>query len=177
MKISSVLLASVGLSLAACSSGAGDFVVGGPVAPPEKPLYQPFVPDEKAMDDFILAAGSNTVLFDTDRSFLDVSARATLDRQIAWLMTHPEAEIVVEGHADRRATDGYNLRLGLRRAEAVVEYMISKGISKERLTAKSYGEGKPIIDKKGDVFLNRRAVTVVIVDGVSSGDDRQNLGY
>lgn len=177
MKISSVLLASIGLSLAACSSGAGDFVVGGPVAPPEKPLYQPFVPDEKAMDDFILAAGSNTVLFDTNRSFLDVGARTTLDRQIAWILTHPEAEIVVEGHADLRATDAYNLRLGLRRAEAVVEYMISKGVSKDRLTAKSYGEGKPIIDKKGDVLLNRRAVTVIIIGDASSGNDSQNLGY
>lgn len=161
MKSSLVLLGGAALALGACSSG-NDLVVGGPIAPPEKPYYEPYVPVAASMDDFILAAGSNTVLFDTDRAQLDQVARETLDRQAAWLMTHPGIPVLVEGHADKRATDEYNKALGRRRAKAVVDYFVTKGLSKSRFTYRSFGEGKPIIDQKGDVQLNRRAVTVIL---------------
>lgn len=161
MKFSLVLLGSAALALGACSSGP-DLVVDGPNPPPQKPLYEPYVPDEVSMDDFILAAGSNTVLFNTDASNLDSIAVETLNRQAAWLMTHPDVDVLIEGHADMRATDAYNVKLGRRRANAVLDFFVSKGLTRERFTARSFGEGKPVIDRKGDVQLNRRAVTVIL---------------
>lgn len=170
MKSSLVLLGSAALALSACSSGP-KLMVDGPNPPPEKPLYEPYVPVHESMDDFILAAGSNTVLFETDSALLDGPARDTLDRQAAWLMTHPDVAVLVEGHADRRATDDYNAKLGRRRANAVVEFFVSKGLTRSRFTARSFGEGKPVIDRKGDVQLNRRAVTVIL-DGTEAQSDR-----
>jgi peptidoglycan-associated lipoprotein len=174
MKFSMILLGSAAaLALGACSHG-NDLVVDGPNPPPYKPLYEPFVPDTIAMDDFILASGSNTVLFDTDSSHLDSMARETLDRQAAWLMTHPDVPAIVEGHADKRATDEYNLKLGRSRASSVVDYFVSKGLTRSRFTFRSFGEGKPIVNRPGDVQLNRRAVTVVLDGGDGESDRMQN---
>lgn len=156
-----VLLAGAAVGLGGCASG-NSYMVDGPNAPPAKPVYEPFVPVEETMDDFIIAAGSNTVLFETDSSQLDGSARDTLDRQAAWLITHRDLHILIEGHADLRATDAYNKALGRRRANAVVDYLVKKGVSRYRFTARSYGEGAPIVDKYGDIQINRRAVTVVL---------------
>jgi len=162
MRSSLFLLGSAALALSACSHAGSDFVVDGPNAPPAKPVYEPYVPVEETIDDFITAAGSNTVLFETDTSQLDGDARDTLDRQAAWLITHRDLAILIEGHADHRASDAYNKALGRRRANAVVDYLVKKGVSRSRFTARSFGEGKPIIDKGGDIQINRRAVTVVL---------------
>lgn len=165
MRLAAVLL--LGVTLAGCSHNR--YVVGGPVAPPAKPEYQPYVPVQVAHDDFVVAAGSNAVLFATNSAFLDSVARETLDRQAAWLMTHRDVPVIIEGHADHRASTSYNLELGRRRAWAVVHYFVSKGIDQHRFTARSYGESKPIVDKPGDVQIDRRAVTVVLND---RGTDR-----
>lgn len=162
MRFSAVLMAGVALSLGACSSGTGGLVVDGPNAPPEKPAVTPYVPVEETMDDFITAAGSNTVLFETDSSQLDGDARDTLDRQAAWLVTHRDLAVLIEGNTDLRASEAYNKGLGRRRAEAVVDYLVGKGVSRLRFTARSFGEGTPIVNKGGDVQINRRAVTVVL---------------
>lgn len=161
MKKSVFLVMSSALILSACGGGT-KLTVGGPVAPPDKPVYQPYVPDMPGMDDFIVAAGSNTVLFDTDSSRLDAVARETLDRQAAWLMTHYDKNVLVEGHADSRATGDYNFGLGRRRAKAVVDYFVVKGLTRARFTARSFGEGKPIVPEPGDIQINRRAVTVIL---------------
>lgn len=158
MRLAAVIL--LGVTLAGCSHTRE--VVGGPVAPPAKPEYQPYVPTKLAHDDFVVAAGSNTVLFATNSAFLDSVARETLDRQAAWIITHRDVPVLIEGHADHRASTRYNLELGRRRARAVVQYFVSKGIDPSRFVARSYGEGKPIIDEPGDVQINRRAVTVVL---------------
>lgn len=171
MRFPIILLSGAALALGACAGrGGSDLVVGGPEAPPEKPLYEPFVPDAALMDDFIVAAGSNTVLFETDKDELDATSRDTLDRQAAWLMTHPDVPVLVEGHADKRASDAYNRDLGRRRARAVVDYFVMKGLTRSRFTGRSFGEGKPVINRQGDVQLNRRAVTVVLDGGDGQTD-------
>lgn len=149
--------------LAACSSGK-NFELGGPVASPAKPVYVADVhaPDVNLIDDFLRVAGTNAVFFDTDTANLRADARDTLDRQATWLINHREVELKIEGHADERATDGYNQALGERRANAVVDYLVDKGVSRVRFLTISYGEAKPLIRKKGDVELNRRAVTVLV---------------
>jgi peptidoglycan-associated lipoprotein len=156
-----VFLGCASLLLGACATGP-DLVVDGPNMPPEKPAYDAYVPEKVTMDDFILAAGSNTVLFSTNSSILDSQAREILERQAAWMMTHPDVDILVEGHADMRASDNYNIKLARARANAVVDFFVMKGLTRDRFTARSFGEGKPVIDQPGDVQLNRRAVTVIM---------------
>ena len=159
-----ILVSLLSLSIAGCAStGSDDFDVAGPVSPPGKPSWAPdvYVPVEEGMDDFMAAAGSNTVFFDTNKSVLTAQARDVLARQLAWLMTHRDTPVRIEGHCDERASKSYNAALGMRRAEAVKAYFVSNGIRASRITTKSYGESSPVYDEYGDVQINRRAVTVV----------------
>jgi len=103
------------------------------------------------------------VLFSVDQSTLSDAARATLDGQARWLIANPEFSATIEGHADEQGTREYNLALGARRANAVDEYLVSRGISPARLKTVSYGKERPlaICSEESCYAKNRRAVTVV----------------
>lgn len=103
------------------------------------------------------------VLFAVDQSTLTPEGQATLDGQAQWLMTNTEFTAVIEGHADEQGTREYNLGLGARRANAVLEYLVSRGVSVARLKTISYGKERPleICSEESCYAKNRRAVTVV----------------
>jgi peptidoglycan-associated lipoprotein len=82
--------------------------------------------------------------FSYDEAALTDEARATLDRHAAWLRAHGDVHVRVEGHCDQRGTVEYNLALGERRAHAAREYLVSKGIPADRLSAASYGKERPL---------------------------------
>ncbi len=105
------------------------------------------------------------VFFGFDSAALDEAAQETLDRQAAWLMQFPDLTVTVEGHADERGTAEYNLALGERRATAVKNYLVAKGIDPNRILTISYGEERPVDPGHNEAAwaLNRRAVTVVNV--------------
>ncbi len=105
------------------------------------------------------------VFFGFDSAALDEAAQETLDRQAAWLMQFPDLTVTVEGHADERGTAEYNLALGERRATAVKNYLVAKGIDPDRILTISYGEERPVDPAHNEAAwaLNRRAVTVVNV--------------
>jgi peptidoglycan-associated lipoprotein len=75
------------------------------------------------------------------------------------MQDNPEIEITIAGHADERGTREYNLALGQRRAESVADYLKLKGISRSRLTIKSYGEEMPMVagSNERSWARNRRA--------------------
>ena len=110
-----------------------------------------------------LAQVGDTVNFDFDSSELTVSARSTLNRQAAFLSLNPDLMIVIEGHADERGTREYNLALGERRATAVRDYLIAKGINSERVRTVSYGKERPAVagSDESSWAKNRRAATVL----------------
>ena len=127
------------LALAGCVGGMDDdYYVSGPVAPPGKYVPNVYVPEIATEEDFFAAAGTNTVFFDTDESVLTPQARDVLERQALWLITHRDVNFKIEGHADERATSTYNLGLGRRRAEAVKDFFVSKGIRSERITVVTF---------------------------------------
>ena len=100
--------------------------------------------------------------FDFDKATLDATSRAILDRQADWIKQFPEVRFRVYGHTDAVGSSAYNKRLGLRRAQAVVAYFASKGISRARLEAiASFGETQPLIVTQGRERANRRTVTEV----------------
>lgn len=102
------------------------------------------------------------VNFAFDSAALSAQARATLDRQASWIRQFPEVRFRVYGHTDLVGSTAYNKALGLRRAQTVVNYLISRGISRSRLEAVvSFGETQPLIVTQGRERRNRRTVTEV----------------
>jgi peptidoglycan-associated lipoprotein len=120
-----------------------------------------------SQQDFVVNVGDR-VFFETDSSELTTQARATLDKQAQWLTNYSQySQFTVEGHADERGTREYNIALGARRAQAVRDYLVSRGIQAQRMRTISYGKERPVA-VCNDISCwsqNRRAVTVL---GVSS---------
>ena len=83
------------------------------------------------------------VYFDYDSVELREEARASLQKNITWLKRWPTTKILVEGHADSRGTNEYNLALAERRAAAVRDYLTSLGLPADRVTTVSKGEEQP----------------------------------
>ena len=85
-----------------------------------------------------------------------------LDRQAHWIKQFPEVRFRVFGHTDAVGSNAYNKSLGLRRARAAVNYLVSRGISRNRLEAVvSFGETQPLIPTPERERRNRRTVTEV----------------
>ena len=111
-----------------------------------------------------LASGvPDRVFFATNETVLTTASRETLRKQAAWLRKNSKITIVLEGHADERGTREYNLALGERRASAVKNYLISLGVSSNRIAVISYGKEKPTVEGHDDWALaqNRTAVTFI----------------
>lgn len=115
-----------------------------------------------SQQEFLVSVGDR-VFFETDSSVLTADGQATLDKQAQWLQQYPQYRIVIEGHADERGTREYNIALGARRATAVVNYLVSRGIPQDRLSTVSYGKERPvaICNDISCWSQNRRAVTVL----------------
>lgn len=85
------------------------------------------------------------ILYEYDRSNMAESSKISIDTTVFHLMeTNPELIIEIQSHTDNKGSDSYNLKLSQKRAESVVNYLISKGIDPKRLKATGYGESKPI---------------------------------
>ncbi|MDY7018204.1 MAG: peptidoglycan-associated lipoprotein Pal [Nitrospirota bacterium] len=84
-----------------------------------------------------------TAYFDFDRANIRPEMRTVLQRNAEWLRRHPRVKIIIEGHCDERGSEEYNMALGQRRAEAVKSYLVSLGISSNRLSTISYGKERP----------------------------------
>ena len=107
----------------------------------------------------------DTVYFDFDSSALTYDTQVQLSEQIE-VIKDTNSAVLIEGHADERGTREYNLGLGERRANAVAEYMIMKGVDEEKISTISYGKERPAVQghNEGAWAKNRRAVTH-FVDG------------
>ncbi|MEQ9694670.1 peptidoglycan-associated lipoprotein Pal [Shimia sp. SDUM112013] len=158
------VLLVAGMTLAACSnndglfgndsasgagSGAGAIEPGSVNDPTSVAYFQQNVGDR--------------VLFLVDQSTLTEEARMTLLAQANWMLENTDYVAVIQGHADEQGTREYNLALGARRASAVKEFLVSRGIASNRLNTVSYGKERPleICSAESCYAQNRRAVTVL----------------
>ena len=92
-----------------------------------------------------LASGvPDRVFFATNEIILTTASRETLRKQAAWLRQNSDVTVVVEGHADERGTREYNLALGERRANAAKDYLMTYGVSSDRIKVLSYGKERPV---------------------------------
>ncbi len=104
----------------------------------------------------------NTINFEFNSARLDAQSMAVLDRQAHWIKQFPEVRFKVFGHTDAVGGNAFNHSLGKRRANATVNYLVSKGISRRRLQAVvSFGETQPVIAVQSRERRNRRTVTEV----------------
>lgn len=159
-----ILILMAGLSLAACTdpsrfsggtgaggagAGSGAIVPGSANDPTSTAYFNQTVGDR--------------VLFAVDESVISEEGKIVLNGQADWLANNVEFTAVIEGHADEQGTREYNVALGARRANAVREYLVSRGVAGNRLQTVSYGKERPIeICSSEDCYAkNRRAVTLL----------------
>ena len=110
-----------------------------------------------------LASGvPDRVFFATNKSSLTTASRATLRKQATYLRKNKKLNVTIEGHADERGTREYNLALGERRANAAKDYLMTYGISSDRISVLSYGKERPVDSGSNPLAWskNRRSVTV-----------------
>ena len=160
MRLSKLMvIGGVMLAVSACTSadrfGAGGGIGGsgglaGSVDDPTSPAF------------FSQSIGDR-VLFEVNKSDLSPESMAVLDGQSNWLTQNAEYTALIEGHADEQGTTEYNIALGARRASAVQNYLISRGVAPGRLKTISYGKERPIeiCSDESCYRRNRRAVTVL----------------
>lgn len=103
------------------------------------------------------------VLFVVNQSSLTPEGIEILNGQANWLLQYAEHTITIEGHADEQGTREYNLALGARRASAVQNYLVSRGIADNRIRTVTFGKERPIeiCSEESCWSRNRRAVTLV----------------
>lgn len=89
------------------------------------------------------ASGLNDVYFDFDKFTVRDDAKPSLQSNSKWLNSNSKARIKIEGHADERGTNEYNIALAEKRAQAVSKYLVTLGVKADRLSTISYGEEKP----------------------------------
>lgn len=165
-----MLLASVSV-LAACAKKAPDVL---PAAPTETVTPAPAptstgpaqtVAGPGTQEHFRNAVGQSTVVFfDTDRFNIDSADAAALQTQAQYFAQYPSLTFTIEGHCDERGTREYNLALGERRANAAKNYLVSLGVSPERITTLSYGKERPtaLASTPEAWAQNRRAASVMV---------------
>jgi peptidoglycan-associated lipoprotein len=109
-------------------------------------------------------SGRDTIYFDLDRYNIDSADQAALQTQAQYMARFPNVRATIEGHCDERGTRDYNLALGERRANAAKNYLVSLGVSADRLSTVSYGKERPVALGSNEQAWarNRRAVTIVL---------------
>lgn len=161
-----VALLLAGLTLSACGDTA---MFGGddrPGANPDEANYELGSVDDPSSVAYFQEKVGDRVLFQVDQATLTEEGKLVLLSQANWLMENVAFTAVIEGHADEVGTREYNLALGARRASAVKEYLVSRGVADNRLRTVSYGKERPleICSAEACYAKNRRAVTVLKAD-------------
>src|SRR5947199_1385859 len=122
-----------GLALSACASKqANDSLASAGSAAPG------------SQQDFVVNVGDR-VFFESDSTELTMQSRGTLDKQAQWLQQYGNYSFTIEGHADERGTREYNIALGARRAQAVRDYLASRGVQPGRMRTVSPGQPHPAV--------------------------------
>jgi len=100
----------------------------------------------------------NNIFFESGKSVLKIASFPELNRVVIFLKGNPTITVEISGHTDHEGSDEYNLTLSQERAQAVVDYLISKGQNPGRFTAVGYGETRPVASNDSDrgKQLNRR---------------------
>jgi peptidoglycan-associated lipoprotein len=125
------------------------------------PVGQAVTPGSQ--QDFTVNVGDR-VFFDYDQYEIRSDAQPVLEAQAAWLRRYPSVQVRIEGNADERGTREYNLALGARRANAVRDFLVGRGVTSNRISTISYGKERPIDTGASEEAhaRNRNAHTAIV---------------
>ena len=140
-----------------------------PPPPPAAPAPQPAPPTEeevfrnKTLEQLNAEKPLADTFFALDSTELSGESRGSIQKNVDWMKRWASTKVMVEGHADSRGTNEYNLALGERRAAAVRDYMVSLGIPADRVTIVSKGEEQPFCTEEAEACWqqNRRGHFVI----------------
>lgn len=160
------LMVVVGVVVGACGKKQPP-VQPQPQTPPPAQA-QPQAPTTPVRDDSaereaemrrIMGILEQLVYFDYDESTIRADAQEALAAKVPFLRSNPGIRIRIEGHADERGSVEYNLALGMRRANAVKQYLADFGLDAARFDTQSFGEDRPLVQGSGESAWsqNRRA--------------------
>lgn len=109
-------------------------------------------------------SGKHTYYFDFDRSDVHDSDKPSIYALADYLVAHPHAKVILEGHTDPRGSREYNVALGERRANAVLDLLKSRGVNPDQIRVVSYGAERPAVPGRSeqDYQLDRRAVNLYL---------------
>ncbi len=120
--------------------------------------------------DLALIQPLTDVHFDTGRAEIRPEDATLLEGDVKWLQAHPDTRARIEGHADERASVAYNHALGARRAAAVGDFLVARGIRAERLTVVSFGKERPLCtDRSAACMARNRRVHVSVGPAAAVG--------
>lgn len=119
-------------------------------------------PEEERRERMAELRRENTIHFAFDDSTITSDYRELLQAHAEYLVNNPDVSVVIEGHTDERGTPEYNIALGERRANSVVNYLQNHGVLSSQMSTVSYGEEKPLVRRSNEEAWaqNRRAVLV-----------------
>jgi len=159
------VLAFMGVTMTLMSCAKKQVGVGQPKAEPKAapaPVPAPAPAPAVAEDDKarklraeMEAFESTHIYFDFDKSEIKPEAKAVLEKKAAWLRENSEHKVRIEGHADERGTNEYNLALGDRRAKAAMKYLNALGIATDRMSTISFGEERPVCNDQDESCWSR----------------------
>jgi len=135
--------------------GSADSSVRVTVAAPPPPPPPP--PAGPTIDELFLKYVKDA-FFDFNKADIRADARDALGQTAQFLRDHPEVKVTIEGHCDERGSTEYNLVLGDRRAAAVKAYLVSLGISADRINTTSLGKEKPFCTDSTEECWQRNRV-------------------
>jgi peptidoglycan-associated lipoprotein len=145
--------------------GIDDGMTGSITAPPAAAVEpaKPTPPPEVQQ----MAKNFERVFFDFDSSSLNAESKKALDDNAGIMGQYSDVKLEVQGHADERGTTDYNMALGQKRADAVVQYLLARGVSSSRVKSVSYGEERPLDGRSSETAwaMNRRAEFVITWSG------------
>jgi peptidoglycan-associated lipoprotein len=108
-----------------------------------------------APTEFVAIEALKDIHFDFDRYDIRPGDAQILDENAKWMKRNPNFAVLIEGPADERGTNEYNLALGERRAKAAMNYLVSQGVAAGRFTIISYGEERPQCTEKNEACWSR----------------------
>jgi outer membrane protein OmpA-like peptidoglycan-associated protein len=120
-------------------------------------------PEIKAEEKAALKKAFDNLLFETGKDVIKISSYSSLNDLAKVLVNNPQAKLHLEGHTDNVGEDEANLTLSQNRSESVKRYLVSKGVSEDKITTDGFGESKPVASNDSDKgrSLNRRVEMII----------------
>jgi peptidoglycan-associated lipoprotein len=130
----------------------------------EKPaLSEEEIFQQKSIEELNKDGNLKRINFDFDKYVIREDMKPILQNNANWILKHSTLELLIEGHCDERGTVEYNIALGEKRAESAKNYVVSLGVSADKIKTVSYGKSKPLVQGIDEAtwFQNRRAEFVI----------------